>query len=77
MRKDLREALAAALGDDHSVQHTHLQALQAKILPMWRTLPKNEAGGIDKPSLRFGVPRHFSSEHEEVALLTEFAPQFV
>merc|ERR1719162_152657 len=93
MRKDLREALAAALGDDHSVQHTHLQALQAKILPMWRSLPKNEAGGIDKPSLRFGVHRHFmqehhlsivglepaqfSSEHEEVALLTEFAPQFV
>jgi len=93
MRQDLREALAAALGDNHSVQHAHLQALQAKILPMWRSLPKNEAGGINKPSLRLSVHRHFmqehhlsivglepaqfNSEHEEVVLLTDFAPQYV
>jgi len=93
MRQDLREALAAALGDNHSVQHAHLQALQVKILPMWRSLPKNEAGGINKPSLRLAVHRHFmqehhlsivglepaqfNSEHEEVVLLTDFAPQYV
>merc|ERR1719261_923734 len=60
---------------------------------MWKSLPKNGAGNIDKPSLRFSVHRHFmqehhlsivglepaqfNTEHEEVALLTEFAPQFV
>lgn len=93
MRKDLREALAAALGNDHSVQHAHLQALRQKVLPMWTSLPKNGAGNIAKPSLRYSVHRHFmqehhlsivglepaqfNTEHEEVVLLTEFAPQFV
>jgi len=93
MRQDLREALAAALGNDHDVQHTHLQALEKKLIPMWRSLPKSGTGNIDKPSLRFAVHRHFMQEHhlsivglepaqfdtphEEVVLLTEFAPQFV
>lgn len=93
MRKDLREALAAALGNDHSVQHAHFQHLRQKILPMWTSLPKNGVGNIAKPSLRFSVHRHFmqehhlsivglepaqfNTEHEEVVLLTEFAPQFV
>jgi len=93
MRQDLREALAAALGDDHGVQQAHLQALQKKLSPMWRSLPKTGTGNIDKPSLRFAVHRHFlqehhlsivglepaqfNSPHEEVVLLTEFAPQFV
>jgi hypothetical protein len=93
MRQDLREALAAALGNDHNVQQAHLQALRQKILPTWTSLPKNSAGNIAKPSLRFSVHRHFmqehhlsivglepaqfNTEHDEVVLLTEFAPQFV
>jgi len=93
MRNELRSAFSAALGGHSDVQQAHLQYLRRKFSSTWKALAKNTDGNVDKRSLRYIVHRHFMQEyhlsiaglepaqvntsHEEVVLLTEFAPQFV
>lgn len=90
---ELRQAMNTALGNLRQVKEVHLQRLREKLEPMWRSLPKNEHGLLDRRSLRYAVHRHFlqtyglaivgleppqiNGSHEEVVLLTEFAPSFV
>lgn len=92
-RNDLRVAVANVLGEGHDVHHGHLEGILQKILPMWRSLPKNDQNRVDRRSLRYAVHRFFmqeyslsiiglepaqvSGQHDEAVLLTQFAPEYV
>jgi len=91
--EDLKSAVAAVIGESHDVQHEHLEILQKRITPMWRSLPTNEFGRVDRRSLRYAVHRYFmqtyslsivglepaqvNGQHEEAVLLTEVVPSYV
>lgn len=54
--------MGEALGCGGHVGAEDLQALQLKLEPMWRTLPKNPEGNVDRRALRYLVHRHFNRE---------------
>jgi len=62
LERDLNAAMGEAMGCGGQVDERHLLRLEQKLRPMWRTLPKNDAGNLDRRSLRYLVHRHFSRE---------------
>lgn len=92
-KEDLRSAVSSVLGEGHDIHHGHLEEIHQKILPMWRSLPTNEFGRVDKRSLRYAVHRYFmqtyslsivgleptqvNGQHDEALLLTQIVPSYV
>jgi len=89
---DMHAALTAVLGS-REVDRARLHEIKQRVLPMWRSLPTNEQGRVDRRSLRYGLHRYFmdlysisivgleplqvSSEHDEVLLLSQNLPSYV
>lgn len=92
-KEDLRSAVSSVLGEGHDIHHGHLEEIHQKIIPMWRSLPTNEVGRVDKRSLRYAVHRYFmqtyslsiigleptqvNGQHDEALLLTQIVPSYV
>lgn len=58
VRDELHQAIAAALGGNHDLQHSRLQQVRADIEPMWNALAKNDNGRVDSRTLRYAVHRY-------------------
>jgi len=90
---ELHDAVAAALGDGHDVEHGKLLSTRNAIQPMWNSLPKIETDRVEHRMLRYAVNRYFMStygvsivglepihgngSHSEVKLLNELASSYV
>eukprot|EP00927_Polykrikos_kofoidii_P032955 TRINITY_DN2792_c0_g2_i6.p1 TRINITY_DN2792_c0_g2~~TRINITY_DN2792_c0_g2_i6.p1 ORF type:complete len:628 (-),score=78.64 TRINITY_DN2792_c0_g2_i6:457-2064(-) len=58
MQDEFHEAVAASLENSHE-----FSVIRNKLLPMWRSLAKNEHGRIDRRSLRYMVHRYLLRTH--------------
>jgi len=92
-KQDLQSAVAAVLGDGHNIHHGHLEEIQRRISPLWKSLPTNEFGRIDRRSLRYAVHRYFmqvysmsviglepaqvNGQHDDALLLSKVVPAYV
>lgn len=59
---DVQQAVATLHGCGGEVPKEHLATVEQTLLPMWRTLPKNGVGRIDRRSLRYAVHRYFMQQ---------------
>jgi len=62
LERELGEAMGEAMGCGGQVDKQRLAHVEQTLAPMWRTLPKNAAGNLERRSLRYLVHRHFSRE---------------
>jgi len=63
VHQELQEALRDALGNGHSVDHKQILAANATLIPMFKSLPKNENGRVGAAAMRYAVQRYFSKNH--------------
>jgi hypothetical protein len=54
-----RDAMESVMGCGGEVETEHLNSLKADLLPMWRVLPKNEAGLVEWKMVRYLAHRYF------------------
>jgi len=59
---DIRNAMSEALGCGGHVTEETLQIIERELTPMYRTLPKNSNGRIDRKSLRHIAHRYFNQK---------------
>lgn len=59
-QQEVKNAMAEALGCGGHVDESELQSLEQVLLPMYRTLPKNSNGRLERRSLRHLAHRYFS-----------------
>jgi len=57
--EDLQRAIGSVLGCGGELDQARLEEVQQSLLPIWRALPKNEQGRIERRSLRYLAHRHF------------------
>jgi len=63
VHQELQEALRGALGNGHGVDHKQISAANATLIPMFKSLPKNEHGRVGAAAMRYAVQRYFSKNH--------------
>jgi len=63
IRAELKGVLDEVLGQGHGVARSRLSKICATLLPMFRSLPKNNQGHLSGPVMRYAVRRYFSQEH--------------
>lgn len=56
---EIQTAISEVQGCGGRIEQAELDAIRAKILPMWLSLPKNSDGRIGRPLLRHVVHRYF------------------
>jgi len=59
-QREIQLAVGEALGCGGHIDDERLVAIEEMLVPTWRSLPKNEAGRIDRRSLRYLAHRYFS-----------------
>lgn len=59
-RTEVRTAVTSALGCGKPVADSELAATRDMLVPLWRSLPKNSFGNVDRKILRYIAHRHFS-----------------
>lgn len=57
--KEVENAMGAMLGCGNPVDKDHISKIEAELWPMWRTLPKNSQGRVERRTLRYLAHRHF------------------
>lgn len=57
---DIRDATGAMMGCGGQIAAGKLSSIEGVLLPMWRTMPKNTHGYIERRSLRHLVHRYFT-----------------
>mmetsp|Transcript_72942 Transcript_72942/g.152274 ORF Transcript_72942/g.152274 Transcript_72942/m.152274 type:complete len:585 (-) Transcript_72942:187-1941(-) len=62
LEEELDAALGEVLGCGADVAGDRLATIEQQLLPLWKTLPKNARGNIERRSLRYLVHRHFSRQ---------------
>jgi len=65
-RSEIRNAVDEALGCGGQVDPEHLKGIEGVLMPMYRTLPKNTHGNLERRSLRYLAYRYF---HQKSALV--------
>jgi len=63
IRAELKGVLTEVLGHGHGVAGARLASIRAALLPLFRSLPKNNKGHLSAPVMRYAVRRYFSQEH--------------
>lgn len=71
---DVDEAMGHALGCGGRVEEEALTAIERSLLPMWKALPKNGQGRIEKRMLRYLTHRHFMRKSSMVVRGFEMTP---
>jgi len=59
---DIRTAMGEAMGCGGQLGKERLAAIEGALTPMWRTLPKNGLGRIERRSLRYLAHRYFTQK---------------
>merc|ERR1719265_1533881 len=59
LQQELQDAMGVVLGCGGHVEVDELMAIEKQLLPMWRTLPKNSYGRIDRRFFRYLAHRYF------------------
>jgi hypothetical protein len=57
--REVESAMGAMLGCGNPVDKDHISKIEAELFPMWRTLPKNSYGRVERRTLRYLAHRHF------------------
>lgn len=57
--KEVENAMGAMLGCGAPVDKSRLRAIEDALRPMWKTLPKNGHGRLERRTLRYLAHRHF------------------
>eukprot|EP00930_Biecheleria_cincta_P072935 TRINITY_DN60280_c0_g1_i1.p1 TRINITY_DN60280_c0_g1~~TRINITY_DN60280_c0_g1_i1.p1 ORF type:complete len:602 (-),score=103.64 TRINITY_DN60280_c0_g1_i1:386-2122(-) len=63
---EIRAAMGEAMGCGGEISEPHLHAIEKELLPMFRTLPKNSGGRLERNSLRYLSYRYF---HQKFSLV--------
>merc|ERR1719281_1719638 len=63
VKEDLQKATAAALGHGHGVEQHRLIQIREVIARMFKALPKNSYGRIERPMLRYMMHRYFAQRY--------------
>jgi len=58
-RQNILDATVAMMGCGGQLAGDKLSAIESALLPMWRTMPKNNYGYVERRSLRYLVSRYF------------------
>eukprot|EP00418_Pyrodinium_bahamense_P088298 CAMPEP_0179041748 /NCGR_PEP_ID=MMETSP0796-20121207/16314_1 /TAXON_ID=73915 /ORGANISM="Pyrodinium bahamense, Strain pbaha01" /LENGTH=141 /DNA_ID=CAMNT_0020738117 /DNA_START=99 /DNA_END=521 /DNA_ORIENTATION=- len=59
LQASIRRAMGEAMGCGGHVGQEQLAAIEKSLAPMWRALPKNSKGRIERRSLRYLAHRYF------------------
>jgi len=63
-RQSLSQVLEVELGKGHqSLSDVHLQALEDKLEPLYKAMPKNKRGLLGHATVRYALHRHFVQNH--------------
>jgi hypothetical protein len=60
---ELTGVLAEVLGHGHGVTEDRLNHINATLIPIFRSLPKNNRGHVSEPIMRYALRRYFSATH--------------
>jgi len=60
LQRDLNNAMGEALGCGGDVDREEIAKFEKGLSPLWRTLPKNEEGNVERRSLRYAIHRYFN-----------------
>jgi len=60
LQGEVGQAMEEAMGCGGLVDPEHLLVLEGALRPLWRTLPKNAQGNVDRKSLRYAIHRYFN-----------------
>merc|ERR1719387_1798217 len=63
IRNDLQKAMATAMGEGHGVHGERLMEVRDFLSRIFRTLPKNSHGRIERPMLRYTLHRYFAQRY--------------
>merc|ERR1719408_253234 len=63
IREAIRQTLDGVFGFGHGVDTRQLAQINRTLAPVFASLPKNRAGRLEGPSMRYMVQRYFSQEH--------------
>jgi hypothetical protein len=63
IRSDLQKAMSAAMGAGHGVHGERLMEVRDVLSRIFRTLPKNSHGRIERPMLRYTLHRYFAQRY--------------
>lgn len=72
LQSHLSAAVGEALGCGGDVSQEQLAGIEAALAPVWRALPKNERGRVERRSLRYLAHRYFS--HKSAFMIRGFEP---
>jgi len=61
LQDEVSQAMEEALGCGGLVSSEDLLRLELQLTPLWRTLPKNTEGNVERRSLRYALHRYFTS----------------
>jgi hypothetical protein len=56
---DFRDAMQSVMGCGGEIEHDQLKSLKEDLMPMWRVLPKSEAGMVEWKMVRYLAHRYF------------------
>lgn len=62
LASELSNAMGEVLGCGGHISQDELLLIEGKLAPMWRSLPKNVAGNVERRSLRYVVHRYFNRQ---------------
>merc|ERR1719214_425332 len=71
----IQGALEGVLGSGHGFGQERLASINATLSPMFKALPKNGAGRLNAPIMRYAVHRYFSQQFGWI--IRGFEPQAV
>jgi len=63
IRNDLQKAMSAAMGQGHGVHGERLMEVRDFVSRIFKTLPKNSYGRIERPMLRYALHRYFANRY--------------
>lgn len=63
VRAELASVLAGVLGHGHGVTENRLAHINSTLLPIFRSLPKNNRGHVSEPIMKYALRRYFSATH--------------
>jgi len=60
LQNELSDAMGEALGCGGHIGKGDLERIEEQMRPLWRTMPKNLEGNVDRRSLRYAIHRYFN-----------------